>query len=192
MTVDEVTRSMAVVKKDEQNQLGVLVDQVCEANGWSRRDLSRRAEERGHTLSQQNVSKVCTAKPLTNLSANVLFALAAALSITPTRVATAAVEAMGIPASQADLTTAEAIHGDPSLSVDTKAALLSILRTAKRTGGDRSGDSAATNIDGVITDSDDNITLIEAKSPRRAPRPEEVPDRFDVQKKAARKPVRKD
>ena len=120
---------MARVKK-QLNALGVLVDQVCDANGWSRRDLEKRARDRGYELSHQRISQMCTDNPLVGIQADKIHSLAAALSVSPVRIAVAALAAMGVPVTEMSITPAEAIMRDPGLSEDTKQALLSILRTA--------------------------------------------------------------
>jgi transcriptional regulator with XRE-family HTH domain len=122
---------MALVSKNV-NALGVLVDEVCEANGWSRRDLARRAEERGHELSHQRLSQMCTADPLAGIQADKIFAIAAALGVSSARVAIAAVEAMGVRISDTSITPAEAIARDQTLSEDTRHALLAILQAPRR------------------------------------------------------------
>lgn len=111
------------------NALGVLVEQICDANGWSRRDVARRAVDRGHELSHQRIGQMCTDDPLPGIQADKVFALADALGISPVRVALAAVQAMGVPVSDQTVSPAEAIMRDPDLSQDTRSALLSILRS---------------------------------------------------------------
>lgn len=120
--------------KRPTNALGDLVDQVCEANGWSRRELSKRIQERGYDLSNSRVNQLCTDIPLLGIQSEPIFALAAGLSTSPVRVAVAALDAMGVSIADTALTPAEAIAHDPGLSADTKSALLSILSNAERRG----------------------------------------------------------
>lgn len=120
---------MALVSKDV-NALGVLVDEICEANNWSRRDLARRAEDRGHELSHQRLSQMCKADPLPGIQAEKIYAIAAGLGISPVRVGIAALEAMGIQVNDPAVSPAEAIMRDHGLSDDTRTALLSILRAS--------------------------------------------------------------
>ena len=112
------------------NALGVLVDEICEANGWSRRDLARRAEDRGHELSHQRLSQMCRADPLLGIQAEKIYAIAAALGVSPVRVGVAVLEAMGVPIADPAVSPAEAIMRDKGLSDDTRQALLSILRAS--------------------------------------------------------------
>lgn len=120
---------MAAVNK-KRNALGLLVEQVLDANGWSMRSLEKRAADRGHAITHQRIFQMCTEHPLPSIHGDKIVALAVALGISPARVAVAALEAMGIPVADQGVSPAEAIARDPHLSEDTRAALLSILRTA--------------------------------------------------------------
>lgn len=117
--------------------LGELITTICEANDWSYADVANRAIKSlgPGAVSKQNVSRLANEYPLRSITRTAVQALAAGLGISPDRVALAAVQAMGFRPPVADLTPAEAISRDPGLSVDTKAALLAILRsTAERRG----------------------------------------------------------
>lgn len=120
---------MARVKK-APNALGVLVDQICDANGWSRREVADRAKAAGHELSHQRISQMCGDDPLPGIQGDKIHALAVGLRTSPVRIALAAMAAMGVPVSNEDISPAEAIMRDPHLSEDTKQALLAILRGA--------------------------------------------------------------
>jgi hypothetical protein len=120
---------MAAMKKDP-NPLGELVDAVCEANGWARADVWRWSEAHGGGLRKSNTGRLCTDDPLDSISAARIFDLAAALRVSPARVALAALEAMGVSVTTTDRTTAEVVASDPQLSVPTKRAILAILRSS--------------------------------------------------------------
>lgn len=119
--------------------LGRLYDSVTQANGWAMRDVERRISERSngnYTLSKSRIGQVVNPDPLPSINSYVIHALAIGLNISPARVARAAIEAiMGFEVVGDDLTPAEAISRDESLSDDTRSALLSILRNAERRQG---------------------------------------------------------
>lgn len=109
-----------------------LYDSVTRANGWSTRDVERRIEERGYTgMKRSNVNRIINAWPLPSIGPEAIRAIAAGLGIAPERVAIAAIQSMGFRVSSESVTPAEAIARDETLSEDTRAALLSILRTAQ-------------------------------------------------------------
>lgn len=115
----------------KRSPLAVLVDEVCLANGWSRREVARRAQAKGHDLSPSRLGQLLNEYPLPGIQSDKIEAIAAGLAIPEERVARAASAAMGfrIDADGGALTPAEAIRRDPSLSVDTKAALLAVLQS---------------------------------------------------------------
>lgn len=115
----------------KRSPLAELVDEVAAANGWSRREISRRAQSKGHDLSPSRLGQLLNEHPLPGIQADKIAALAAGLAIPEERVARAALASLGfrIDPDGASLTPAEAIRRDPSLSADTKAALLAVLRS---------------------------------------------------------------
>lgn len=119
----------------ERSPLAILVDEVCAANGWSRREVSRRARAAGGSLSPSRLGQLLSEYPLGGIQADKIHDIAVGLGISPERVAVAVVQAMGFRISDASVTPAEAIRRDPYLSQDTKQALLAILHTS---GGTRS------------------------------------------------------
>lgn len=118
--------------------LGRLYDSITRANGWAMRDVADRVTERSEgtlSLSKSRIGQLVNPDPLPAISSDNIAALAVGLGISPDRVARAAIEAMGFRLPSTDLTPAEAIQRDESLSADTRNALLSILRTAERRRG---------------------------------------------------------
>jgi len=123
-----------MVNVKRRGALGELVVTVCTANDWSYADVATRANKATgeSVLSKQNVGRLVNEYPLKGVTRAAIHALAAGLGISPDRVALAAVQSMGFRPPEVDITPAEAIQRDPSLSADTRAALLAILRSSSQ------------------------------------------------------------
>jgi hypothetical protein len=119
-----------MVAMNKPNAIGELVNAVCEANGWSRNDVITRANRKGGALTKSRFGQLCSEDPLPGIQADKITDIALGLGVSPSRVAVAAIRAMGYNVPTSDLTPAEAIRQDETLSEDTKTALLSILRAA--------------------------------------------------------------
>lgn len=113
------------------SRLGQLFDAVTEANGWSMREVEKRITARGDQLSKSRISQMVNADPLESIAAGPIHALAKGLAISPDRVAMAAVQSMGFRIAGEDISPAEAISRDETLSEDTRRALLAILRAGE-------------------------------------------------------------
>jgi hypothetical protein len=127
-----------MVDVTQRSPLAQLVDEVCEANGWSRRHVARRAQQRGGSISASRLGQLLSEYPLKGIQADKIDDLALGLGISRDRVAVAVIQAMGFRVQDASVSPAEAIQRDPSLSADTKHALLAILRSspeARQSGG---------------------------------------------------------
>jgi len=120
-----------MIDMKSRSPLRELYDSVTQANGWSMRDVASRAAARNAELSKSRIGQLINADPLESISAYSIHALAAGLGVAPARVALAAVQSMGFSVAADDITPAEAIMRDETLSADTKDALLSILRAAQ-------------------------------------------------------------
>lgn len=123
----------------KRGPLGDLIEEVRSLNGWSQQQVADRANKAlgERLLSKQNVSRLAAEYPLTSVTRKSIQALAAGLGVSPDRVALAAFQSMGFRPPAVDLSPAEAIARDSSLSADTRNALLAILRsshTADRRG----------------------------------------------------------
>jgi transcriptional regulator with XRE-family HTH domain len=124
----------------DRSPLAILVDEVCEANGWSRREVARRVKQAGGTLSPSRLGQLLGENPLGGIQADKIYDLADGLGISAERVAVAVMQSMGFRLSDSSVTPAEAIRRDPYLSQDTKQALLAILRSSgARVDGGRRG-----------------------------------------------------
>ncbi|WP_109507307.1 hypothetical protein [Nocardioides speluncae] len=115
---------------DQRSALGELYDAVTRANDWSLRDVEARIAKVGGSLKRSRINDLVNANPLESIRAEVIYDLADGLGVSADRVAVAVVQSMGFRVSADGITPAEAIARDPHLSEDTKAALLSILKTA--------------------------------------------------------------
>lgn len=114
-----------------KHPLDQLIEGVKRANDWSDPDLVNNAKERNHVLSKSNISRM--RGPLVSVKAEVIFALAAGLRVTPAQVAIAAIESMGIPLPEHELPTPEqSIRLDTSLSVKDKTLLFAVLEQIRK------------------------------------------------------------
>lgn len=109
-----------------------LYDTVTSLHGWSMRDVERRAAAAGYDISKSRIGQLIKADPLEVITAAKIQALAAGLGISSARVAIAAVQSMGFAVGVDDITPAEAIARDETISEDTRNALLSILQAPRR------------------------------------------------------------
>lgn len=110
-----------------KHPLDQLIEGVKRANNWSDPDLVNNAKERNHVLSKSNISRM--RGPLVSIKAELVFALAAGLRVSPAQVAIAAMESMGIALPEYDLPTPEqSIRLDTSLSARDKDVLLALLK----------------------------------------------------------------
>jgi hypothetical protein len=117
------------------NELGELMESVRNANDWSYGDIARHTEGIAgvKALSRSNVQRLATDYPLVSITRGAIQGLAAGMRVSPDRVALAAVQAMGFRPPVADMSAAEAVQRDPSLSSDTRRIVLTILRDSSRT-----------------------------------------------------------
>lgn len=114
-----------------KHPLDQLIEGVKRANDWSDPDLVNNAKERHHVLSKSNISRM--RGQLVSVKAEVIFALAAGLRVTPAQVAIAAIESMGIPLPEHELPTPEqSIRLDTSLSDKDKTLLFAVLEQIRK------------------------------------------------------------
>lgn len=113
-----------------RSPLRELYDAVVAANGWSQRDIEARARDRGYPISKSRIGQLTNAPVLDSITSDSVRALAVGLGVSPERVALAAVQSMGFRVGVDEVTPAEAILRDETLSEDTRAALLAVLRGA--------------------------------------------------------------
>lgn len=116
----------------DRSPLGQLYDTVIAVNGWAMRDVARRAEDRGVRISKSRIGQLVNSWPLPSISIDMIDALSLGLGVSRDRIALAAVQSMGFQIANDSLTPAEVISRDESLSADTKAALIAILRAQRK------------------------------------------------------------
>lgn len=134
-----------MARMTDRSPLAQLVDEVCDANGWSRREVARRAQAAGRSISHTRIGQLTAEYPLKGIQADKVDDLAAGLGVSRDRVALAVIQAMGFRVNDSTPSPAEAIRRDPSLPQATKDALLAILRAAptRRAGGGEHGQRSA-------------------------------------------------
>lgn len=123
--------TMAHMEQEHRSPLGQLFDEICRVQGWSHQDVADRSMLRGEGLVKSRVGQLVNPNPLERISRGNIIALANGLGISPERVALAVIQSMGFKVADAGISPAEAIARDPHLSLDTKDALLSIIRNAE-------------------------------------------------------------
>lgn len=128
----------------ERHALANLIDQVESTNRWSDTDVVKRAGQRGHKLSKQTISRLRTENPLVSIKGASILGLADGLGVTPGQVAMAALSAMRVPvAESANLDAEVAIRRDVSLSEESRAMLLALIRQTR--SGDHSENTRTQN-----------------------------------------------
>jgi len=110
------------------HQLGQLIQSVEDSRGWSLREVARRIERTGRTMSHAYVARL-KREPITSVTYETIQAMAVGLDLPERVVATAALESMGVH----DIGTAEsgaavAIARDPDLSERDRRILLAVVR----------------------------------------------------------------
>lgn len=114
--------------------LGVLLRNTREVNGWSQREVGKRATRHGYKLSGSGVSALEN-EPINSVSAKQVRGLAAALSLPERVVLSHFLASMGYPSESGRGSTVEdAIRADGRLSSDDKELLLAMIRQMRRKG----------------------------------------------------------
>lgn len=129
-----------------KHELATLIDSAMKANGWSLREVSARAKAQGHSLSQQNISRI-RSEPVVNLVAKQARGLAAGLQVPVSVVVDAALKSMGFtPTSPLGVTPEEAVLRDESLGARDRRVVSAVLRELRRAEeGDGDGNAAPMN-----------------------------------------------
>ncbi len=109
-----------------KHQLAQLIDSVKAVNNWSDVKLAAIAEKKGYAVSKSNIGRF--RKPLVSIKGEIIYMLADILGLSPSQVAVAAVESMGIPMPQYSTITPEvAVRLDAELSERDKQSILGLL-----------------------------------------------------------------
>lgn len=138
-----------------KHPLDQLIEGVKRANDWSDPDLVKNAKERNHVLSKSNISRM--RGDLVSIKADVIYALAAGLRVSPAQVAIAAVESMGIALPRYESPTPEqAVRMDASLSAKDKALVLGLLKQMRDAGTGAANQSQEV---GLLDESEEGSSL---------------------------------
>ncbi len=115
---------------EERHPLGVLIDTVRRANGWSYDDLGRRAQEHGFKASKSWAHGLAT-RPVETVGVRQVKALAAALALPERQVLAAFLASMGYspPGDRGSVSVEDAIAADGRLSAEDKELLLGMVKT---------------------------------------------------------------
>lgn len=110
------------------HSLGQLIQSVEDSRGWTLREVARRIERSGRSMSHAYVARL-KRDPIRSITYDTIHALATGLELPERVVATAALDAMGVH----DIGTAEtgapvAIARDPDLSERDRRILLAVVR----------------------------------------------------------------
>lgn len=110
------------------HQLGQLIQSVEDSRGWSLREVARRIERTGRTMSHAYVARL-KREPITSVTYETIQAMALGLDLPERVVATAALESMGVhDIGSAESGAAVAIARDPDLSERDRRILLAVVR----------------------------------------------------------------
>lgn len=110
------------------HSLGQLIQSVEDSKGWTLREVARRVERSGRTMSHAYVAKL-KREPIRSVTYETIHALSVGLDLPERIVAAAAVESMGVhDIGTAEVGAAVAIARDPDLSERDRRILLAVVR----------------------------------------------------------------
>ena len=102
-------------------------------------EAAARATRMGHPISKSYISEIL-AQGMTTITRAKVAGIAAGFGIPADEVARAAMEDLGFPLNSVDLSPERAIRNDPTLSIETKAILVSVLETVRAASGGQNDD----------------------------------------------------
>ena len=110
------------------HSLGQLIQSVEDSKGWTLREVARRVERSGRTMSHAYVARL-KREPIRSVTYETIQALSVGLDLPERLVATAALETMGVhDIGTAETGAAVAIARDPDLSERDRRILLAVVR----------------------------------------------------------------
>lgn len=124
------------------HSLGQLIQSVEDSKGWTLREVARRVERSGRTMSHAYVARL-KREPIRSVTYETIQALSVGLEQPEGVVATAALESMGVhDIGTAGTGAAVAIARDPALSERDRRILLAVVREmqSERTNEDTPDD----------------------------------------------------
>lgn len=114
------------------HSLGQLIQSVEDSKGWTLREVARRVERSGRTMSHAYVAKL-KREPIRSVTYETIHALSVGLDLPERIVAAAAIESMGVhDIGTAEIGAAVAIARDPDLSERDRRILLAVVREMQR------------------------------------------------------------
>lgn len=112
--------------------LGQLIQSVEDSKGWTLREIARRIDRGGYSMTHSHVGNL-KRKPIRSITYDMVQALAAGLDVPERLVALVAVESMGVhDVNPFEAGAAVAIARDPSLSERDRRVLLAAVREMQR------------------------------------------------------------
>lgn len=116
-----------MVNMDTKSPLGELIESARKLPGYSQQEVANRATARGFEMSKQNVNRLVNQRPLKSINANHIKGIVAALGLSEVRVATAALDSMGVSLGYVATPLRQAILDAVEIDERTKRSLLAIL-----------------------------------------------------------------
>ena len=108
--------------------LGQLIQSVEDSKGWTLREVARRIERSGRTMSHAYVARL-KREPIRSITYDTIHALSVGLELPERIVAASALESMGVhDIGTAETGAAVAIARDPDLSERDRKILLAVVR----------------------------------------------------------------
>ena len=142
--------------------LGQLFQSVEDSKGWTLREIARRIERSGRTISHAYVARL-KREPIKSITYDTIHALSVGLDVPERVVALAAVESMGVhDVNPAEAGAAVAIARDPSLSERDRRVLLAVVREMQREDDEAAGEQLEAEAGGVQLESEaepDGVTV---------------------------------
>lgn len=126
------------------HSLSELIQSVEDSKGWTLREIARRIERTGRTMSHAYVARL-KREPIRSITYDTIHALSVGLELPEQVVAEAALRAMGVhDIGTAEAGAAVAIARDPDLSERDRKILLAVVREmqSERPDEDHSGESS--------------------------------------------------
>lgn len=116
-----------MVNMDTKSPLGELIESARKLADLSQQDVADKATNNGYEMSKQNVSRLVNDNPLISIKANSIKGVATALGLSEARVASAALESMGVNLGLAETHLRQSILDATEIDERTKRSLLAIL-----------------------------------------------------------------
>ncbi|MFM9430027.1 hypothetical protein [Arthrobacter sp. MP_2.3] len=121
---------------NKHHPLGELIQSAQDKNGWSVRDLQRRAEEYGFEMKHSNFSRLKLHEVVT-VKGDVIRMLAKVLALPESMVARAALASMGIDLSATDSTVDEAVRTSTEFSERDRNIIQAVVDVMRSDTGSR-------------------------------------------------------